>query len=132
MSLRGYTAGEVGRLPGLVEIREWACSVAPNESVGRTCSSYDCPLAHALEALRKGLWDVDGKHLWNFTKREKFVTPVAYARLAAKVDALDGSTYPGIWLHRPVTAARFVALIDAVIAEQKSDETVQTQQGEAE
>jgi hypothetical protein len=117
MSCRDYTVGEGASLPPVAEIREWASSFSPDEIVGRTCSSYDCPLSHALEALRQGTWDIDGKRLVNYTRRVEFVTPTVLVRLQAKVDALDGATHPGIWLHRQITAATFVSLIDEVIAE---------------
>ena len=124
MSYRDYATGEEASLPPVAPIREWASSFSPNKIVGRTCSSYDCPLAHALEALQQGTWDIDGKRLVNYTRRVKFVTPTVFVRLQAKVDALDGATHPGIWLHRKITSATFVSLIDEVIAEQEDDHSV--------
>jgi hypothetical protein len=113
-----YRSGDPASLPDLAEIRGWASHHGPSGIVGRTCSSYDCPLAHALEALRGGAWDIDGKRIVSYYRNKTFVAPQVYVRLQAKVDALDGTAYPGIWLHRPIPANQFVNLIDEVLLEE--------------
>lgn len=116
--LMNYRSGDPASLPALAEIREWASALDRNEIVGRTCSWNGCPLAQVLEALRGGTWGIDGMSITNYSRNETFVAPPAYLSLQAKVDALDGTTYPGIWLHRPITAGQFITLVDEVLAEQ--------------
>ena len=102
-------------LPPLCAILAWARQLPPDAPVGRTCSSYDCPLSHALHALCGGTWDVESEGIRNFTARKRYPSPAAYAALVQAVDALDGSSTPGIPLHRVLEAATFVALIRKVL-----------------
>jgi hypothetical protein len=111
-------AGDPESLPSLGAIKEWAGQLDRNEMVGRTRSWNDCPLVHALESLQGGSWNIDGRRITNNSRSQTFDVPAPYVMLQQKVDALDGTTYPGIWLHRPITAGQLLSLVDEVIAEQ--------------
>lgn len=114
--LAPYREASASALPTLYAILAWARQLPPDADVGRTCSSYDCPLSHALQVLCGGTWDVEGTRIRNFTTRCQYVSPAAYAALVKEVDALDGSATPGIPLHRMLDAATLFQLICKVLA----------------
>ena len=107
-------------LPSLLSVRAWAAGLDPDQIVGRTCSWNDCPLAHALEALLGGNWDVSEESVQNYSSRQSFGLPTGYAQLIRKIDALDGTRFPGIWLHRQIEAKTLLLLADEVVAEKRT------------
>jgi hypothetical protein len=93
-------------IKSLTEMRHWAEGKSPDEIVGVSTMSGHCPMAYCHNELLGGEWAFDEEYAWQNNRQQQMLTTAHWRLLHLVDDSVPAET--------PITAAAFLAMIDAI------------------